>query len=218
MAALEIQYYSDVLCVWAYVGQVRVEECRTHFGDKISVEQRYVDVFGDIPGRIRPRWERKGGLASYSEHVREVVDSFDHIDVHPEVWTRNVPTSSLPCHEFLHAVHLAEGLEAQERCSWAIREAFFQRIVDVSAKQNLYAIAEELSLDVSEIERNLTEGKAMARLSRDLRDSREQHILVSPTMVCDGGRQLLKGNVGYKIMEANIQELLLKGSAEHSWC
>ena len=42
----------------------------------------------------------------------------------------------------------------------------------------------------------------------------------SPTFVFNEGRQMLYGNVGYRIIEANLRELLSRPSAEGmpSWC
>ena len=34
----------------------------------------------------------------------------------------------------------------------------------------------------------------------------------------DGGRQTLFGNVGYRVISANIEELLHQPSGEASWC
>jgi hypothetical protein len=41
----------------------------------------------------------------------------------------------------------------------------------------------------------------------------------SPTMILNQGRQKLFGNVGYRIIEANIQELLREPNPDQaSWC
>ncbi len=218
MPATQIQYYSDLLCVWAYIGQLRVDEVRSVFGERVSIDYHFVDVFGDIPGRLTERWKDKGGLAAYAKHVSEVAARFDHVEVTPEVWTRNTPRSSASCHEFLHAVQLAAGKQALERAAGELRKAFFVRAEDVGLRRTQFALAEQLDIPRAEVERYLETGDAMTRLSRDTRTAAEQGIRISPTLVFDGGRQVLKGNVGYRVIEANIQELLAKGSAEHSWC
>jgi len=33
---------------------------------------------------------------------------FDHVDIHPEIWTRNIPPTSVSCHLFLKAIQLLE--------------------------------------------------------------------------------------------------------------
>jgi predicted DsbA family dithiol-disulfide isomerase len=47
---------------------------------------------------------------------------------------------------------------------------------------------------------------------------KEHIVTVSPTFIFNEGRQRLNGNVGYRIMEANIRELLNNPSREESWC
>ena len=42
-------------------------------------------------------------------------------------------------------------------------------------------------------------------------------VPVSPALVLNEGRQLLNGNVGYRVIEANIRELLANSSVEASW-
>ena len=40
----------------------------------------------------------------------------------------------------------------------------------------------------------------------------------SPTMLLNEGRQQLTGNVGYRVIEANVRELLESPDAKLSWC
>ena len=64
----------------------------------------------------------------------------------------------------------------------------------------------------------LQNGSAMAALSGDLRSAQELAVKGSPTWVLNDGRQILYGNVGYRILGANIEELLKHPAAEASWC
>ena len=62
-------------------------------------------------------------------------------------------------------------------------------------------------------------GTAHADLEADHRDQRDLMIQGSPTFILNEGRQKLYGNVGYGVIEANINELLRSpttGAA--SWC
>ena len=218
MALIQIQHFSDVLCVWAYVGQARINElCRVH-GSEIELEYHFVDVFGDVPGRLTERWSSKGGLAAYSKHVIDVVNRFEHVRVHDEVWIHSPPNSSLACHQFLHAVQLAHGCCALERAAWALREAFFARAEDVSQRNIQLQIVEKLGLSLDAVEKHLASGKAAAQVSADLRMASEQGITVSPTLVFNEGRQMLKGNVSYRVIDANLRELLNDDPAGQSWC
>jgi predicted DsbA family dithiol-disulfide isomerase len=37
MEPIRISYFSDVLCVWAYIAQIRLDELKTTFQDKIAI-------------------------------------------------------------------------------------------------------------------------------------------------------------------------------------
>jgi predicted DsbA family dithiol-disulfide isomerase len=99
-----------------------------------------------------------------------------------------------------------------------VREAFFRQGRDVSNKRVLLEIAESIGLSASEIENAIATGAAHAALSEDLELARTQSINASPTLLFNEGRQRLTGNVGYRIIEANIRELLEGASDQLSWC
>ena len=58
----------------------------------------------------------------------------------------------------------------------------------------------------------------MAALMHDYQLAREYQIKGSPTFVMNEGRQVLFGNVGYRVLRTNIEELLNKPASEASWC
>lgn len=67
---LSVSYFSDVLCVWAYVAQIRLDELQRKFGDQICVEFRFLHLFGDVAARIETGWGDKGGAAGYLRQVQ----------------------------------------------------------------------------------------------------------------------------------------------------
>jgi len=69
------------------------------------------------------------------------------------------------------------------------------------------------------VEKRLHDGTAFARLATDYQDFDRMHIEGSPSFVLKEGRQKLYGNVGFRIIEANIQELLRAPAGDQaSWC
>jgi predicted DsbA family dithiol-disulfide isomerase len=48
--------------------------------------------------------------------------------------------------------------------------------------------------------------------------AKDQDVRSSPTLLFNEGRQRLSGNVGYRIIEANVRELLDRPIVQHSWC
>jgi protein-disulfide isomerase len=69
------------------------------------------------------------------------------------------------------------------------------------------------------LRKSIREGTAFARLSADYQDADKMRIEGSPSFVLNDGRQKLYGDVGFRIIEANIQELLrAPGGDQASWC
>ncbi|KZL51299.1 MULTISPECIES: DsbA family oxidoreductase [Cyanophyceae] len=225
MEPIRIFYFSDILCIWAYIAQIRLDELKTTFQDKIAIEHHFVPVFGAAREKLENRWRERGGLQGYSDHVQGVAKKFDHISLHPDIWTKVTPASSTSCHLFLHAIQLVEakGLvepdqQVFEQATKAFREAFFTQIADVSERKVQFEIAEELKLPIAAIQAEIDSGEAYAQLSKDFELVKELMVTVSPTLIFNEGRQRLNGNVGYRVMEANIRELLHNPPGEQSWC
>jgi predicted DsbA family dithiol-disulfide isomerase len=227
MEPIRIFYFSDVLCVWAYIAQIRLDELKATFPTQISIEQHFTPVFGDARRKLAQRWQDRGGLAGYNQHVREVAAKFKHVSIQPEIWTQATPTSSTSCHLFLCAVKLLEekgavvgkdGTSSLDTLTWAFRTAFFTELADISDRKIQLQIAKELGLPVNKIKAEIDSGAAYAELSRDLELTKEYNVTVSPTLIFNDGRQRLNGNVGYRVIEANIRELLSNPPNEQSWC
>lgn len=219
---IRITHFSDTLCVWAYVSQIRIDELVKQFPGEVEIDLRYVHVFGNVPGKMDSAWKDRGGVRGYSEHVKGVVAKFDHVSLHPEVWVRDTPQSSMPSHLFLCAVRLIDaGSDAPPmlpRASWALREAFFKDAADISRQDVLLDVGRRIDLPVAAIEKVLAGGAAHAALIEDIDLARSHGVQASPTMLFNEGRQRLTGNVGYRIIEANIRELLESDPHQLSWC
>jgi predicted DsbA family dithiol-disulfide isomerase len=223
MSAIEISHFSDTLCVWAYVSQVRINELESEFGDQVLINYCLLPVFGHARSKLETQWKNKGGIEAYSQHVIGIVEQFGHVNIHPDIWLVATPHSSLPSHLFLSAVKIAESQQAvppgsYKRLSWHFRESFFARLADISDQQVLYGLAEDLELPLTQIEEKITGGEAYAALSMDMQAAKDLAVLSSPTLIFNKDRQRLAGNVGYRIIRANISELLENPGSQQSWC
>ena len=99
------------------------------------------------------------------------------------------------------------------------RTAFFTEARDISDWKVQGEIAEELGLDVDTIKAKIHSSEAAAALDADLKLAESLSVKGSPTFVMNEGRQVLFGNVGYKLIEANVEELFrTKEGAAASWC
>ena len=225
MERIRIIYFTDVLCVWAYIAQIRLNELKARFQDEIAVDHHFVSVFGNAREKLEARWRDQGGLAGYRDHVHNVAKAFPHVTVHPDIWAKVTPASSMSCHLFLHAVRLLEtkkiipaSEQLFEKMVWELRVRFFTQLADISDRGVQFDIARSLGLPLAAIQAHIDSGEAYAQLSGDFDLVKEHAVTVSPTMVFNEGRQRLNGNVGYRVIEANIRELLQNRPGQQSWC
>lgn len=225
---VKVLYFSDLLCVWAYVAQIRIDELKEKFGSQVSLQHHFTSVFGSSRQKLEQNWGHRGGIEAYSQHVKDVVAEFGHLEVHPEIWTRNIPLSSTSCHLFLKAIQLLEekGLLTEEaaadsqleKVAWQLRVAFFRDMINISESKAQLEIAEQLKLPVQAIKDCIDSGEAFAALELDQQLKTQHQVVGSPTLVFNEGRQKIYGNVGYRVIEANIQELLHHPDNQASWC
>jgi len=229
MSEVEVTYFSDVLCIWAYVSQVRVDEVKKQFGDAVRIEHRFCSVFGNTARKITSNWNYRGGYGGFNSHLRQVADRFPHIDVHPEVWLKTRPATSVSAHLFMKAVQQwdrdSRMAQTQSKGSiynqvlWALRCAFFRDCRDIARWDVQCEIADTFGVDIIAIEQSIHSGIAFAALAADYQDADKMRIEGSPSFVLNEGRQKLYGNIGFRLIEANIQELLRAPRAdEASWC
>ncbi len=213
-----VDYYTDLLCVWAWIAQPRLDELQTHWGKEVSVRHRFVDIFGDSHRKIPKQWGEADGFKRFSDHVAHSAQPFEHCNIHPDVWTVVRPRSSAQAHLYLKAVESAIDPKTSQELALRIRIAFFTEARDISDLAVLHELASEAGADIEKIEGALTDGRAIAGLSTDLRSAADNGVRGSPTWLLNEGRQILYGNVGYRILSANIEELLRNPAEEASWC
>ena len=102
---------------------------------------------------------------------------------------------------------------------WAFRCAFFRDCRDIARWNVQCELAEALGVDIGAIEKCIHEGAAFAKLATDYQDADKMRIEGSPSFVLNDGRQKLYGDVGFRIIEANIQEFLRVPCGDQaSWC
>lgn len=212
-----IDYYSDVLCVWAWIAQPRLDELSAQWGERIRINHHYMDVFGDAHGKITRQWGEQDGFTRFGEHVRHAAEPHQHTRIHEDLWQTVKPRSSAPAHLLLRAAACA-GFGNLPALAQHLREAFFCEGRDIARREVLLEIAVAAGCERQALAGALDDGSAMAALCADYRQATEAGVKGSPTWILNSGRQVLYGNVGYRILHANIEELLRHPGEEASWC
>ena len=224
MTTVPIRYFSDLLCVWAYVAELRVDAVKAAFGDKVRFEPSFCSVFGDSPRKIGVGWAAKGSYQGFNAHLREVAARFPEIEIHADLWLTVRPASSTSPHLFARAVRIVEAeggcaVGAADRVTSGLRAAFFQHGRDIATRAVQNAVAEDIGVDRGAVQARIDDAAAFAALAGDYQDAETMGIQGSPSFVLNDGRQKLYGNVGFRVLEANIQELLRAPTTDQaSWC
>ena len=139
------------------------------------------------------------------------------------------PASSASPHLFLKAAQQCSNEAAPnathfppnffDQLMWAFRSAFFKDCRDISRWDIQCEIAGGIGADIGVIEERIHSGTAFAALAADYQDADKMRIEGSPSLVLNEGRQKLYGNVGFRVIEANVQGLLhAPGPEDASWC
>jgi predicted DsbA family dithiol-disulfide isomerase len=215
---ITIDYFSDVLCVWAWIAQPRLEKLHLDWGEKIQINHRYLEVFGDTANKIPPNWGMEDGYQKFRDHVVESAKPHDEVEINNDIWSVTRPATSMNAHLVLRAVGETAGGDAMAAVAQRIREAFFLEARDVGDIDVLMDIVDAAGVSKTEAGGPLKNGLAMASLASDMHFAGDKGIKGSPTWVLNGGRQILYGNVGYRILHANIEELIRQPVNEASWC
>lgn len=224
MAPIKILYFTDVLCVWAYIGQLRVDAIVRAYPDQVRLDHRFCSVFGDTARKIPAAWGEVEGYNAFSAHLRHSLEAFPEVTLNPKVWTVVRPASSMAPHLFLKAIQLAErdgecAPGAFEAAARAMRSAFFEQAQDIAVERVQQEVAMRVGVRLGAVQPSLRDGRAHAALASDYQDAQTMGVQGSPTFLLNDGRQKLYGNVGYRIIEANIQELLRDPNPDQaSWC
>jgi predicted DsbA family dithiol-disulfide isomerase len=215
---LSIDYYTDILCVWAWIAQKRIDELNKKLGNSIELQHYYVDVFGDVPTKMNTQWQSKGGYEGFAEHIHKSASAFEYAHINPKIWTEVRPSTSANAHLVLKAVEITYDKKKSIDMALKFRTAFFVDALDIGNLEVLCDLVKANGLDRNAINTSIRDGSAMASLMNDYQKSKKQCIQGSPSYVIGGGRQTLYGNVGYRVILANIEELLKNQTDEASWC
>ncbi len=228
MQPIQINHFSDILCVWAYVGQHRLNRFVEDFGDKVEIQQQFCSVFPDTWSKIETNWKDRGGFEGYGRHVQEVAAQFEGMEVHPDIWHKTRPRSSASPHLFVKAVEIVARKNGETRqntpfmaqlpvkAAVSLRQAFFEQARNIGQWAVQREIAAEIGVDFSDLQAAIESGEAIALLAGDYETAQKKGVEGSPTYLLNEGRQKLYGNVSTGVIEANVRELLLDKTGDRA--
>ena len=217
MSKLDVEYFSDVLCVWAFINEYRLSEVENQLGDSLDIHLHFLPNFASVQPKIGNGWQEKGGFSGYADHVIAVAEKFE-IKLHDSVWRDVRPNSSIVPHSLIKAAEITHSAAGARKLSSLIRNAFFLEGQDIGQMDVCLEVAESMGLDEEKLLDAIDDGQAMSALFEDFSRAKDYQISVSPAWVFNEGRQKLIGNVGYRVIEANLKELIETKPLNQLWC
>lgn len=188
------------------------------WGERVSSNYLCINVFGDTQKKFAEGWSDRGGFEGYANHVAEAVEPFERAVVNPRVWSEVRPMSSAIPHLVIKAAALVEGTAREYELALQLRRAFFEDARDIGQLDVAMDVAIQAGFQSSDLNAVIDDGRAHAQLMSDYDLAQKMSIRGSPSWVLNEGRQILYGNVGYRVISANIRELIKRPSEEASWC
>lgn len=220
---LEFSYWSDPLCIWAFIAQSKLERILDEFGGRLVVDYRIVPVFGSVRWRFRDGPWAKEGLDGRVAATRRIAEHAGRTDVAGECWRRAAPSSSWVPAAAIKAVFAMEQVAECAPGSGAhyqrsLRERFFVLEENVAHREVQLAVAEALGIPRLALQRRLDDGSAFAAVWEDHIEKERLRIQGSPTYVFDGGRAMLYGNFDYCVLRSTVEEFLRGADPGRSEC
>ncbi len=210
---LTVEYWSDPLCIWAYVAQPKLDRVLERWGDRLDVHYHIVPVFGSLPWRFREGSWKESGVEGRVASTARVAKQFGFDNISGEVWRDECPASS-----WAPGIAIKSVFALEERgdfapgsgaaYQWALRRAFFEDNRNVARRSVQFEVAEAMGIDRAPIERFRDDGTGIALLWEDDQKRNESRIQGSPTYVFDGGLAQLFGNFKERVLQSTIGELL----------
>ncbi len=223
LGRVEVDYWSDPLCIWAFVAQDKLDRVLSELGEQLVVHYRVVPVFGSVAWRFtRGPWASEG-VDGRVVATRRIAEQAGRTDVSGECWRKAPPASSWAPAMAIKAVFAMESCGevpqgSGARYQRAVRTHFFVNDENVARRDVQLKIADAEGLPRGGIEQQLDDGTALALVWEDFIEKERLKIQGSPTYVFDGGRAMLYGNFEYGILRSTVDSLLRGLRAGCSTC
>lgn len=206
---LTIDFYSDLLCIWGWIGQHHNQQLVHRWGkQQVQWRHRYLALYGDVFTRLKAQEKGEQAWEGYAAMSERLVDKIEGLSVNPDIWRKTRPTTSMMAHQAIKAAELCHGIEFANDFSCRVRSAFFAEARDISQYSVLLELLQEHGAQHVQVVEKLQSGEALAACISEFRQAEQDKIPGSPTWVMDNNRYRLFGNVKPEIIAATIDGLL----------
>lgn len=183
---MRIEVWSDVQCVWCYVGDARWKKALAEFPGEVDVVHRSFELQPGFPVDFDAReyLEANRGMdAAEQERVFAAMKktaSAEGLGYEPE---RIRPTNS---HLALELLHYAETVGARASLSDRLYAAYFAEGRHIGTVESLLDLAADVGIDVASARRALESREFAEAVDRDAATAHELGARGVPFVVIDG--------------------------------
>ncbi|OEE60626.1 thioredoxin [Enterovibrio norvegicus FF-454] len=194
--AVTVNFHSDLLCFWGWVGQDYNDKIMHLWSpSQVNWEHHCLSLYANVPQRMSTIAPGDSGYLKYAEITERVTSRFEGLDVNPDLWRKVRPSSSLMPHQAIKAVKFAAGNDEAIELERALRKALFRDARDISHFGVLKDILEENHVATSDVMECLYSGRALADVYGDIKTGEAEKVPGSPAWVFDQGRYRFFGQV-----------------------
>lgn len=220
---LVVDYWSDPLCVWAYLAEDKLARLEQRFGDRLDLRWRTVPVFGSVSARFaHGAWQGDGPVGRTAKNA-ELARLRGHPEVRGGCWVDDMPATTWAPSAAFEAARIAEAegrIPPGSAAGYlrALRHAFLVDGHNVARRSVQEAVAEARGIPAAVLAASLDDGRALAALWESHEERTRLGVQGSPTWVFDGGRAVLYGDVHEGVLQATVEQLLAGSEAGCSTC
>ena len=196
---VRLRLISDYICPWCYIGRVRAERLRGEF--PLQLQLSAFDLRPGLPPEGLPReavYGQRPEMEKRSGFVQELAAG-DGIEL-------GRPAIIADTHRAHQATEFARESGKDPEYSLAVFRAYWQQDRNIGNPKELLAIAEEVGVDASGLERALADDRYAAAVNEQIRWARWNGVTGIPTFVFDD-RYALVGAEPYDIMARAVRRL-----------
>jgi predicted DsbA family dithiol-disulfide isomerase len=184
---IQVEVWSDIVCLWCYIGKRRLETALSHFDGEVTVEWRSYQLDPSTPvGDPRPVGEslaaRKGLSASQVKGMFAQVTQIAADEGLAYDFDRARTANTLDAHRLLH---FAKAHDLQAALQERLMHAYFTEGADIGDQAVLAGLAAAVGLDEVAAKQALADGSYAADVRADIATAREYGINGVPFFVFD---------------------------------
>ncbi|WP_028025379.1 DsbA family oxidoreductase [Enterovibrio calviensis] len=210
--SVTINFYSDLLCFWGWVGQQHNDKLMPLCNANVEWKHHCLALYGNVPERMHALGAGDKGYMKYAEITERLMGRFDGLDVHPDLWRKVRPTSSLMPHQAIKAVRYVAGEKEAHDVERALREALFCDARDISHFGVIKDVLVDLHLAVPDVIECLQSGHALAKVYGDIKRAEADKVPGSPAWIFDEGRYRFFGQVDVESLAFAINRVAEKNA------